>query len=389
MIGMSKKYVLFVVPFCMALLVLQSCWKDKSLKNKGPDEVEMRVDISPAFGLPLLNLTLSGGDIVKQFNLSDSSANYYVEYDETGLCIIVYDKTNSRLSLPVVVPFDTMVTFPINYFSDLRLEGLSVKQAFVNLNIDNGYTEDIHFSVNKLDYEDNNGNSKAVTVNSSSLHNTNVIKAAIADGRSARTQLFSDYLTIDDPLDIVKYGTQLHLGFALHYDTLRNGGYLNLNPTVRVPAWFAVENFLRRDTSKVNLSALTDIFSDTMLSLQSATLYLTINNGLPVETNLQLYFADENYRILDSLQSEKMQIRAGQTHPTTYLLINPSSASFEITMSKRRFEKIKTAKHIILEENFKTYGSGDVKLFKTNTLGIILSAKASANIDRTISTTTE
>lgn len=384
---MSKKNVLFILSFSMALLVLQSCWKDKTLKDKDSDEQGMHIDISPAFGVPLLNLTVSSGDIIRQLDLSDSSANYYIEYDETGLCIIVYDKTNMRIALPSVLSFDTTVSFPVS-FSNLQLEGISVKQARVNLSVDNGYTEDIHLRVKKLDYEDENGNQKPITSNTGSLLNANVVKGATSNNRPVRTQLFTEDLIVDDPLDIVKHATQMHIGFLAQYDTLKEGGSFNLNPAIKVPAWFKVENFSRVDTVKVDLSILESIFNDTSaISLQSATLYLTINNGLPMDIDLQLYFADNNYRILDSLQSEEIQIRSGQIHPTTYLLINPSSLSLDITLSKERFEKIKTAKRIILKEGFRTNGGSDTKLFNSNTFGVVLSAKANAKIDKNISST--
>lgn len=382
---MNKKYTFFIFPFCIALFVLQSCWKDESLKDKGFDDIS--VNISPSFGIPLANLTLTGDDIVKQLNISDSSKTFYIEYGSDGLCYIVYDKTNLQISLPPVLSFDTTLTFPIDYFFDLRLDGVEVKQVLVNLNIDNGYTNDITFNVYKFDYEDENGVTKQVT--SSSLANTNLIKAAPVDGKFTRTQLFNTFLAIGDPIDIINKGSHFRLGLDLSYSLLQNSSHLNLNPEVRVPAWFSVENFLRMDTVSANLKGISDIFNDTTISLKDITLYLTAKNGFPLEADLQVYFVDDNYRIIDSLQSPQIQIPPGQINPSTYLLTSPTITSFEITMSGERFKRIEKSKYLIFKEIFRTGNGRDVKLFRSNTLGITLSAKVKAEINGSISNLTK
>lgn len=380
---MNKKCTFFILSFFLGLLILQSCWKDESLKNK--DIEDIIINISPSFGIPLADLTLTGGDIVKQLDMSDSSKTFYIEYGSDGLCYIVYDKTNLQISLPPVLPFDTTLAFPIDYFFDLRLDGFEVKQALVNLNIDNGYTNDITFNVDKFDYEDENGNIKHVT--SSSLANTNLIKAAPADGKFTRTQLFQTFLTVADPIDIVNNGSRFELGLDLSYSLLQNSSHLNLNPVVRIPAWFSVENFSRMDTVSADLEGISDIFNDTTISLKDITLYLTAKNGLPLEAGLQVYFVDDNYRVIDSLQSPQIQIPPGQI--ANYVLVAPTSTSFEINMSGERFKKIEKSKYLIFKESFRTNNGRDVKLFRSNTLGITLSAKVKAEVNGSISDITK
>ena len=372
---MIKKCPFFILSLCIASFILQSCWKDDSLKDKGFDEFQ--VNISPTFGVPLANLTLTGGDIVKQLNMTDSSQSFFIEYDANGLCVIVYDKTNLEIKLPPVLPFDTMLAFPINYFSDLRIDGITVKQAAINMNIDNGYTKNIEFRINDLEYEDESGSKKPIT-HSSELNEPNRIEAAKADGQSTRTELFKKFLIVDNPSDIINHGIYLHFRFGLIYELLENNASIKLNPIIKIPAWFAMENFSLRDTIEANLENLGDIINNETISLNTATLYLTIKNGLPFEANLQVYFADNNYQLIDSLQKNEMQIQAGQAN-------NPTSDSFEITMSRERFKKIEKSKYIIFKEGFRTRGGEDVKLYKSNTLGIILSAKANADINGSLS----
>lgn len=380
---MIKKCTFFILPFCVALFVLQSCWKDESLKDKTFDDIN--INITPSFGIPLANLTITGGDFVKQLNTSASSNNFHVEYDKDELCIIVYDKTNTRITLPPVLPFDTTIIFPIDYFSDLRFEGLTLMQAFINMNVDNEYTKDITFQVKKLTYMDESGSeNQAVT---SGLNNTNIIKAAKTNDQPTRTQLFRDFLSIENPSDVINHGTDFQFGFDLNYDSLQNSGELNLNPIIKVPAWFIVENHLRMDTVSINLEDVSDVFNNETASLKTVTLYLTIDNGLPLEANLQVYFMDENYRLIDSLQSNEMHIPWGEI--SSYQLIKPTLASFEITMSKEKFKKIEKSKYLIFKEKYRSYAGRDVKLFKSNTLKVVLSAKVTTEVNGNISEITK
>ena len=375
-----KKQLLFVFSFCIALIMMQSCWKDKSLRDK--DFGDLQIDISPSFGIPLANLHFTGGDVVKQLNKSDSTNIFHLEYDpsQRDLCILVYDRANLQIVLPQVLPYDTAVAFSINYFTDLRIDGLTIKEVLMNLNIDNGYTEDITFNVKKIDYEDKNGNIKPIT--SSNLNNSNVIKAAPSDGKFTNTQLFPSYLVVSDPFDIIFNCTSLHFDFGLNYRPLQNISKINLNPILKIPAYFAIENLLRYDTVAANLKDAGVIFTDTAgVSLTNVTVYLTIHNGLPMEATLQVYFADENHQIIDSLQTKEMLIRSAEIDPTTFLLRNPTSAPFEISMSKERFKKIENAKYLIFKERFKSNNGRDVKIFKSNTFGVRLSIKADTKIN--------
>lgn len=379
----SKKCTHFVLFFCVAALLLQSCWKDESLKKNGLDDIQM--NISPAFGFPLAKITFTGSDIVKQLNMTDSSGQFYVEYDHSqhDLCLLVYDKTNSKLSLPLsAMSFSTTVRFPINYFSDLRIDGINVRSAKINVNVDNEYSEEIHFHVTKLEYEDEDRNVKHVTDNL--LDNTNTIKAGLP-GNAVRTLLFKEFLEIENPLDIVRRGSFLHLSLDLSYDQLQSGGSLNLNPIIKVPAIFNVEHFNRMDTVKTNLESVKRTFNDTTIALSEISLYLTIENGLPLNADLQVYFVDDKFRLLDSLQGNTMQIRAGELDASTSLLVKPTPASFEIHISKEQFRKIENAQYVIFKEIFNTHNSDDVKLFKSNSFGVILSLKAKAEINGSLS----
>ncbi|MDR2408400.1 MAG: hypothetical protein LBE13_09870, partial [Bacteroidales bacterium] len=128
----------FFIAVIIAIGVLfQACWKDKTLKDKGFD---MQVNISPSYGIPLVNLNIEGKDIVNQINKDSATRSYYIDYDELehDLCIITYDKTWIPLTLPTMFKkFDTIVKYPLDFFSDTRKDGWEPRQAFLSLYVDN------------------------------------------------------------------------------------------------------------------------------------------------------------------------------------------------------------------------------------------------------------
>ena len=374
-----KKRLLFIFSFSMALIMMQSCWKDKSLKDK--DISDIHLDITPGYGVPLANLHLTGGDIVKQFVKNDSSANFRIEFDpsQNDIGIIIYDRIKQDLSLPATLS-DTTMEFSINYFSDLRIAGLTVKEAFVNVNVLNGYTKDITFIPKKIEYEKEDRTTESVAITS----NTDTVKRALSDGAFTYTRLFKSDLLINNPLDIVYNGRLFRFSFGLSYDSLTNTSKVNLNPIVRVPMYFSLVNHLRYDTVGTTLKDMGVIYNDTSsLSLNNVTIYLTVINGLPMDIKLQTYFADANYKIIDSLQTTEMHVRPAETY-SNFLLQNQVIDEFEVSMSRERFKKLENTKYIIFKEILNSKNQDDVKIFKSNTLGIKLSIKVDGKISGTL-----
>jgi hypothetical protein len=371
-------------------VLFQACWKDKTLKDKG---FNMQVNISPSYGIPLVNLTIEGKDIVNRINRDSVTRSYFVDYDETeyDLCIITYDKTNIPVTLPTTLQnFDTIVKYPLDFFSDIRKDGWEPRQAFLSLYVDNTYTTDFRLTMRRADYENMAGIKLPIT--SDDLSKIDIVQASLFG--TPKRSLVMDEFTVNNPADIVFRGREVTLDFGVESTNYPDyGGSLNLNPIVKVPAYLRLDNFIRRDTTSVDLTEIASIFNDTSVaSLQNVTFYLSITNGLPLRGTLQVYFVDANYHIIDSIQKQEIDLKSGIPDASTYLIKTPMVTIPEpITISEERFDKIKDAKYLIFKESFSSYFDpvtntlSDIKLFKSNFLKILLSCKIDTHLEGNLS----
>ena len=376
----------FIAVICAGGILFQSCWKDKTVKDKGFDDIQ--VNISPAFGIPLVNLKIKGEDVIKRINRDSATNSFFIEYDKNDydLCVIVYDKTN----IPVVLSssftvFDTLVKYPLDFFGDLRKQdGWTPLVAYAMLYVDNSLAANFNLNLKKFDYEDLYGVNKPMTI-AGSLPKTGHIDAATASGIPKRT-LTIDSLAVNNPFDLVFKGRDATLEFEVtSANPPGNNGRLNLNPRIKIPAHIQVDSIVRRDTTSVDLEDILQYTGDDVISIEKATIYLKIINALPLDANVQVYFADKDYRILDSIRNEDIFVAAGKMILSNYLVQTPTTAEEEISMTKEKLKKLQSTKFLIIREKFTSDNYENVKLFKSNYMDVILSIKVDTKINGTIS----
>ena len=379
-----NKYLPIVI-VCMLGFLFQACWKDKTIKDNGIDPL---INLSPSYGIPLLNLTISGKDIVSRINKDSSSNSFYIKYDEreNDLCVIVYDKTN----LPVVLPsiftsFDSTLTFPLNFFSDLRRGGWMPKKALVDFYVENSYTTTFNLSIEDLSYERRDGWFPITTDN---LSNVNPVQAANTAGTPVRTLVKGD-ITVIEPTRIVFDGISSSIKFKVNNSPLSGSGRLNFNPEVKVPAHIVMDDYIRTDTTTLSLSEVARIIDSETISADELALYLLVENALPLDVKLQIYFADENYRIIDSIKTSDIFVKSGTPDPSSYLIKTVEITKENISMTKEKFKKIKDTKYLLIKETLSSYkspsGADDIKLFKSNSIKIALSVRSDLVINGRIS----
>jgi hypothetical protein len=317
-----------------------------------------------------------------------------VEYnvDDYDLCVIIYDKTN----IPLVVPsnftsLDTTVRYSLNFFADLRKnEGWTPTVAYAMVYADNSYTTGFDFTLKKWEYEDQDGMKKSVLT--TVLPKTSRIRAAVTSGTPLRT-LTIDTLRINKPtaIDLVFKGERTTVDFTVKADNPPgSNGKLNLNPRIRVPAHVTVENFVRMDTVATSLEGTAKYASDPTIHVEKVTMYVKAINALPLDANVQIYFVDKNYTILDSIRERDIFVEAGIADASTYLIQTPIITDEEIDMSNEKFKRLENTRYLIIKERFTSWSEAsqiykDVKLFKSNYMNILLSVKLDTRIKGTIS----
>ena len=384
-----------VAVFCTAGVLFLSCWKDKTIKDKGFEDIHL--NMSPTYGVPVMDLTIKGDDVARRINRDSATNSFYVAYQGIhDLCVITYDKTNIRVSLPSPPRVDSnmVVDYQLDFFSDLRKQdGWEPLEAYIMLYVDNYCTRDLKCRMDALDYENNSG-SKQSAIASGLLPKEGDIGAAAVTGTPKRTLPATiDRLRVSDPNDIVFHGKEAMLTFNIR--TADNNpfpadGRLNLNPRIEVPVHIKLKNFTRRDTVAASLDEIVKYADGKALSAKKVTMYLKIINALPFDADLQIYFADENHNLLDSIDMKTIFVERGIADAATFLVKETKTTNKEISMTTEQLKRLKGTKYLIVKEVFTSWDSSlsdfkAVKLFKSNYMNVILSVKVDAIMDGTIS----
>jgi hypothetical protein len=131
---------------------------------------------------------------------------------------------------------------------------------------------------------------------------------------------------------------------------LTDSSRFNFQVNVDIPLTVKAQNFTFSDTVDVNMSGYE--------SVQSAELKILTDNKMPVDINLQGYFAGDNYGVVDSFFTKNNLILRGAPVDVLGLPRGSQSAQNFITLDEEKFKKVRLAKKLILRYSFSTTNSG-------------------------------
>jgi len=151
--------------------------------------------------------------------------------------------------------------------------------------------------------------------------------------------------------------------FNFFYDQSR----LAMTMDVELPLHGIAENLVLEDSYKFNF--------DDLENLKSAEFKLCLENGFPLKAGLQVYFADDEFILIDSLFSTPLMVEAGSTDPLSMQLTVPSKASVSNVFDEARFDKIKyETRNILIRSMLDTPGNAAIKIFANNYLDVQIGA---------------
>ena len=382
----------YVVIVCALGIIFQSCWKDKTIKDNGFNPY---LDVTPSLGIPLADVKIKGEDIVYKMNKDSLTNAYVVRYDvvQDSLCVLVYDKMKETVKLPTSPPYDADLNFPLNYLSDIRKWDWDPLEAYVDIYVNNSYGADIDFRVEELKYKRADG----VIDNIASpgyLLNPNTIRANHVGSFLGDGNVLIDSIKVNEPKKIIFEGTDAKVKFHADYIVSPTwNGEATVIPIIRVPAHLTM-NTVRMDTSNANFGSIANMLDNEKATVEGLTVYLKIENFLPMNAAVKIYFADENHRILDSLTKDDIIIQPGTQRGGTdevkrFRLKNSVVSEKVISMTKEQVKKIKDTKYLLIREHFTSRETTngpitEVKLFKENYMRVIVSAKVDMKLDGTL-----
>lgn len=181
-------------------------------------------------------------------------------------------------------------------------------------------------------------------------------------GQSKRTVVTFDSSNSNLPLILSQNPTSIDykIDGLMNADTSRRViGFLTdsskftLQVELEVPMEGSARSFEVNDTFPVNLSTAKDI--------TKAEFKILTDNGMPIEVEIQGYFATENGQIIDSLYAKKAEILRGAPVGTNGLPTGVSSAETLVTVEAAKLARIRdTAKKLIIRYSFSTTNKGSI-----------------------------
>ena len=151
---------------------------------------------------------------------------------------------------------------------------------------------------------------------------------------------------------------------------------IDVTMDVDVPMYGSVSGFSIEDTL--------DFALDSINVLQSATLRAIIENEFPVDVDVQLYFVDENYTVIDSLFSNGERLVQSSTIDANGDLVSATTSENDIVVSEDKLDNLMNSSKIILHASLETGNGGtqDAKFYTHYEMNINLGIIATIQINQ-------
>ena len=163
------------------------------------------------------------------------------------------------------------------------------------------------------------------------------------------------------------------------YNFVTDSSNMDLGIEIVLPLWVKAEGFSLEDTLdfdfKKEISADIDMVEYFRLTFDA-------DNGIPLETKLQVYFADTTYTVLDSLFKDnevflEPAVLVGESNS------DPVKTIKRVEFTKAELEKIKRSKYLFVRASVNTpsTGNGYFKFYSYYGIDFKISAKAEFRVN--------
>lgn len=159
------------------------------------------------------------------------------------------------------------------------------------------------------------------------------------------------------------------------FNILSDTSSIRTRGVLRLPISFRSSGFSQTDTMDFDLSNLATGDSDstnksnTKVSLKSMLFRIVSSNTMPIDMQLQAYFVDENYQVLDSLYkgqpNENYIIKAGTIDVNTGRVNVPRLWKKDAIFNEQQLKNMEKTKHVIFRLTSITADYADTKPFVT------------------------
>jgi hypothetical protein len=143
--------------------------------------------------------------------------------------------------------------------------------------------------------------------------------------------------------------SRINKGLADGVDFMADTSKMRVSLAVEVPLYGTASGITMGDTLKLDLSGVNQS------SVKTASIKILSVNQMPLDANIQLYLADKNYHITDSLfTSNQTYIVKGSSVNPAGDLLSASTADLSLSLSPDKLEKIFSSSYLLIRSKLNT-----------------------------------
>ena len=403
----SKQYISFSILFLVLFISFVSCRKEfkfeeiESIKNA--ENIQDKIEIDGSIAIPIVNTEFTISNY-----LPEMDSSFYVEIDNTDLAhfrmyIPLGEFTTNQIFSHIIYPAPMGYVVPgftkqintnlgkIKLYSNSISGHLFFDDPKITLKVKNTIPLTTYFRIDSLNFLDDND--LPISKTPGTLYE---IAVPVNTGDTAKTDIVLNKTVIPELPELFS-PIPKNLSMVLTLGNLENQALpfwidgsekMTVDADIDLPLDVRLYNLVRKDTVKFS-------FNEDTKNVTSATLKLIFNNGFPLESVVQVYFADSTIfgkagNIVDSLftdTSEPNVTANGWNLTSAQVDANgkvtgstPSVLKMELTLEKLEKLKSKKQSFILIGVKFNSNKSQEpdkkfVKIYSDYKMGIKMGVK--------------
>ena len=185
---------------------------------------------------------------------------------------------------------------------------------------------------------------------------------------------------IDNLPDKLNYNLTVYVnpnGNVSNYnDFVYYGSGMDISMNMNMPLSLIANRLELVDTIPFSLTS--NSTTTNSAAIQSGVLTLIANNGYPLQANVQIYFLDGSYNVMDSLLASASPVAAGVLDNNCQV-VSSTQSKISAPFDEAKLNRIKLAKYAYVKSYFTTVPNSQcgnyVKIYSNYSLGIIITGQ--------------
>jgi len=341
--------------------------------NDGLGGYRLNLTGAGAFNQLRVNYTITFSNSASPLSLTDR--NLYISTELNNLQMeYAFGNFGQR---PLSLPGDSS---RIELFNNTVFGNIAFDDPFINFEISNSFGVPVNAQLTSLNAIFSNGSTAPVT---GSIPNPLPVQTPLTPGQTASTSFYLDKnnsnissIMDQNPRYIAFDVSALSNSPVPTYNFISDSSQFRVDAEVKLPLKGSANGFTVIDTSDFELENIEEV--------QKAIFRINAQNGFPADAYIQIYFADSNYIVIDSLLSDASDfiVESGLLDLDGKVIL-PNKKIRDEEFDKTRLERIYDARKLIITAIVSTQNAPvqQVPIYSSYTLDIRIGVRAFLNIE--------